>query len=186
MIQNEIKPERALLISLDTGEFDVDTSLEELAELCKTAGAEPILTITQKRSAPKTATCIGSGMTEEVARVCKDEDIDLVIFDRELSPTQIRNLEKITDVRVIDRTMLILDIFALRAVSSEGKLQVELAQLKYMMPRLSGKGAEMSRLGAGIGTRGPGETKLETDRRHIRRRIEGLKQQLRKVESVND
>lgn len=184
LIENEIRPERALLVSLDTGDYDVETSLLELGELCESAGAEPVLTITQKRHAPNTATCVGSGMAIEIKDTCIDEELDLIIFDRELSPTQIRNLEKITDVRVIDRTMLILDIFALRAESSEGKLQVELAQLKYMLPRLSGKGVEMSRLGAGIGTRGPGETKLETDRRHIRRRIESLKQQLKKVESA--
>lgn len=183
MIDNEVKPERSLLVALETGDYDVETSLEELSELCKTAGAEPVLKITQKRQAPNTATCIGSGMSEEVGRICRVEEIDLIVFDRELTPTQIRNLEKITDVRVIDRTMLILDIFALRAQSSEGKLQVELAQLKYMLPRLSGKGISMSRLGAGIGTRGPGETKLETDRRHIRRRIEALKAQLKKVEA---
>lgn len=178
--------ERALLISLDTNEFDVESSMRELEELTKSAGAEPILTLVQKRQSPEPATCIGSGMVKEVAEIAKSEDIDLIIFDRELSPTQIRNLEKITDVRVIDRTMLILDIFALRAQSREGKLQVELAQLKYLLPRLTGKGIELSRLGGGIGTRGPGETKLETDRRHIRRKIETLKQQLKKVEASRD
>ena len=119
---------------------------------------------------------------DEIKDYCKAEEIDLIIFDLELSPVQIRNIEAATDVRVIDRTMLILDIFALRAKSREGKLQVELAQLKYMMPRLTGKGVEMSRLGGGIGTRGPGETKLETDRRHIKRRMETLKSQLKDVE----
>ncbi len=182
----EIKQDRALLISVDTGEFDVEASLAELEELTKTAGAEPVLQLVQKRQALKAATAIGSGMSEAAAEICRTEEISLIIFDRELSPTQIRNLEKITDVRVIDRTMLILDIFAMRAQSKEGKLQVELAQLKYMLPRLSGKGVEMSRLGAGIGTRGPGETKLETDRRHIRRRIESLKEQLEKVESARE
>lgn len=184
MLENEQKPERALLVSLDTGEYDVEASLDELGELCRSAGADPVLTLTQKRQSPENATCIGSGMAEQAAETCRNEEIDLMIFDRELSPTQIRNLEKICDVRVLDRTMLILDIFALRARSSEGKLQVELAQLRYMMPRLTGKGTEMSRLGAGIGTRGPGETKLETDRRHIRRRIEALKEQLKKLENV--
>jgi len=121
-------------------------------------------------------------MIQEIADICQKQDIDLLIFDCELSPTQIRNIELITDVRVIDRTMLILDIFADRAVSKEGKLQVELAQLKYMMPRLTGKGVAMSRLGGGIGTRGPGESKLETDKRHIRRRIDTLKEQLEQVE----
>lgn len=183
-ISNEIKQERALLISLDTGEYDAEASLEELAELVESAGAFPALSLTQKRPRPESATCIGSGMVEQAAEICSNEEIDLIIFDRELTPTQIRNLEKQCDVRVIDRTMLILDIFSLRAQSSEGKLQVELAQLKYMLPRLTGKGIEMSRLGGGIGTRGPGETKLETDRRHIRRRIEGLKRQLNKVEAA--
>jgi len=184
LLENEIRPERALLVSLDTGEYDVEASLDELGELCRSAGADPALTLTQKRQSPESATCIGSGMAEQAAEICRNEEIDLMIFDRELSPTQIRNLEKICGVRVIDRTMLILDIFALRAQSREGKLQVELAQLRYMLPRLTGRGVEMSRLGAGIGTRGPGETKLETDRRHIRRRIEALKDQLKKVESA--
>lgn len=183
MTENLITAEKALLVSLDTGDFDVEISLEELKELTKTAGAEPTLTLVQKRAAPKTATCIGSGMTEQAAEICRNEEIDVIIFDRELSPTQIRNLEQICDVRVIDRTILILDIFALRARSSEGKLQVELAQLKYMLPRLTGKGTELSRLGGGIGTRGPGETKLETDKRHIRRKVENLKNQLKKLEA---
>lgn len=184
MTEVEILPERAILVALDTGEYDVEASLDELWELTETAGAEPVMTLTQKRSSPESATCVGSGMAEQLAETCKNEELDLLIFDRELSPTQIRNLENICDVRVIDRTMLILDIFALRAKSREGKLQVELAQLKYMLPRLTGKGTELSRLGGGIGTRGPGETKLETDRRHIRRRIESLKEQLQKVEQV--
>lgn len=184
MFENEERPERALLASLDTGEYDAEASLLELSELTKSAGAEPAFTLTQKRPAPDKATCLGSGMAQEAADLCKREELDLLIFDRELSPTQIRNLEKLCGVRVIDRTMLILDIFALRAKSREGKLQVELAQLKYMLPRLSGRGTELSRLGGGIGTRGPGETKLETDRRHIRRRIESLKEQLRQVEAA--
>ena len=184
MIENSVEKERAILVSLDLGEYDVESSLAELSELVESAGAEPILNLVQKRERPTAATCLGSGMTLQLAETCKNEEIDLIIFDRELSPTQIRNLEKITDIRVIDRTMLILDIFALRAMSREGKLQVELAQLKYMLPRLTGKGVAMSRLGAGIGTRGPGETKLETDRRHIRSKIENIKQQLRQAESA--
>lgn len=118
----------------------------------------------------------------EISEFCKTNDITLIIFDRELTPTQIRNIEQATGVHTIDRTMLILDIFALRAKTKEGRLQVELAQLKYMLPRLTGKGVQLSRLGGGIGTRGPGETKLETDRRHIRRRMETLKEQLHDVE----
>lgn len=184
MYENETKPQRALLVSVDTGEYDAESSLNELEELCRTAGAEPALTVVQKHPAPDTATCIGSGMVEQVAESCRQEDVDLLVFDRELSPTQIRNLEKACGVRVIDRTTLILDIFAQRARSKEGKLQVELAQLRYLLPRLSGQGTAMSRLGGGIGTRGPGETKLETDRRHIRRRISSLKEQLKDVEAA--
>lgn len=180
--ENIQTPEWALLVAVDTGDYDVQASLAELYELVKTAGAEPFGAMTQKRPAPETATCVGSGMIAEIADICQKQEIDLLIFDCELSPTQIRNIEQLTGVRVIDRTMLILDIFAARAVSKEGKLQVELAQLKYMLPRLTGKGAALSRLGGGIGTRGPGETKLETDRRHIHRRIQALKEQLAQVE----
>ena len=183
MFENETRPEQALLVALDTGEYDAQASLDELAELTRTAGAEPAFFLTQKRPAPDTATCLGSGMAEEAADLVKREELDLAIFDRELSPTQIRNLEELFGVRVIDRTTLILDIFAQRARSREGKLQVELAQLRYLLPRLSGQGTALSRLGGGIGTRGPGETKLETDRRHIRRRISGLKAQLEEVEA---
>lgn len=179
---NEEKPSRAVLISVNTGDFDADASLLELVELAKTAGAESVATVMQNLDRPETATYVGSGKLDEIAEFCQAQEIDLLIFDSELSPTQIRNIEKITDVRVIDRTMLILDIFAMRARSKEGKLQVELAQLKYMMPRLTGMGVQMSRLGGGIGTRGPGETKLETDRRHIRKRMETLKEQLQNVE----
>lgn len=178
----EERAERALLVSLDTGEFDAQASLDELYELVKSAGAEPVSSVMQKRPAPDTAFCVGSGMLEEIAEACRVQEIDLLVFDRELTPTQIRNIEDKTDVRVVDRTMLILDIFAQRARSSEGKLQVELAQLKYMLPRLAGKGTQLSRLGGGVGTRGPGETKLESDRRHIRRRITALREQLEQVE----
>lgn len=181
MFENEAKIERALLVVVDTGEYDAESSLLELSELVKTAGADPAFTLTQKRPAPDTATCLGSGMAEEAAALIAREGLDLAVFDRELSPTQIRNLEKLFSVRVVDRTMLILDILAQRAQSREGKLQVELAQLRYLLPRLSGQGAAMSRLGAGIGTRGPGETKLETDRRHIRRRIGNLNAKLEEV-----
>lgn len=182
MHENDSRPELALLVELDTGDYDVQASLAELYELTRSAGAEPFGAVTQKRPSPDTATCVGSGMMEEIADTVKKHDIDLLIFDCELSPTQIRNIEKISEIRVVDRTMLILDIFASRAKSKEGKLQVELAQLKYMLPRLSGKGTALSRLGGGIGTRGPGESKLETDRRHIHRRIDTLKEQLELVE----
>ncbi len=179
----ELQPERALLVSVDTGDFDAAVSLEELAELTATAGAEVIDTATQKKESPDKATCLGSGRAQEIALQCEAQDIDLVIMDRELSPTQLRNLEEIFPCRVIDRTALILDIFAGRARSAEGRLQVELAQLQYRLPRLGGQGTALSRLGGGIGTRGPGETQLETDRRHIRRRIGAIREQLEKVES---
>ena len=184
--ENDIQPERAFLVSVDTGDFDAEASMNELYELTESAGAQPIGAMIQKRERPDGATCIGSGRLEELKEFCGSQEIDLVIFDCELTPTQIRNLEFETDVRVIDRTMLILDIFASRARSREGKLQVELAQLKYLLPRLTGKGTALSRLGGGIGTRGPGESKLETDRRHIRRRIENLKEQLSQVEQHRD
>lgn len=178
----EQQPTRALLVEADTGDYDAEASLAELFELTESAGAIPVAAITQKLQRLDPATCVGSGKLEEIKEYCENEDIDLIIFDLELSPIQIRNIEQVTDVRVIDRTMLILDIFALRAKSREGKIQVELAQLKYMMPRLTGKGVEMSRLGGGIGTRGPGESKLEIDRRHIKRKMGTLKAQLRDVE----
>lgn len=179
---NEEKMQKALLLSIDTGEFDAEASLEELAELVKSAGAEPELTVMQKLDRPEAATFVGTGKLKEIAEICKQQETDIIVVDSELSPTQIKNIENETDKRVIDRTTLILDIFAQRARSKEGKLQVELAQLKYMLPRLTGKGVEMSRLGGGIGTRGPGETKLETDKRHIRRRTETLKAELAEVE----
>lgn len=182
MISNEEKITQAVLVSVDTGDYDAEASLAELKELVKSAGAEPVFTVTQNLKRPETGTYVGTGKLQEIADICKQQEIDLLVFDCELSPTQIRNIEAETDTRTIDRTMLILDIFALRARSKEGKLQVELAQLKYLMPRLTGKGVAMSRLGGGIGTRGPGEAKLETDRRHISRRMETLKSELAEVE----
>ena len=179
---NEEKITRALLVSVDTGEYDAQASLEELFELVKSAGAEPVFSVTQNLNKVETATYVGTGKLAEITEICNAQEIDLIVADSELSPTQIKNMEAETDVRVIDRTTLILDIFAQRARSKEGKLQVELAQLKYMLPRLTGKGIAMSRLGGGIGTRGPGETKLETDRRHIRRRMETLKEELADLE----
>ncbi len=174
--------ERALLVSVDTGEFDAQLSLDELEELADTAGADVLGRLLQKREAPDKATCLGQGRLEELALLCKNTEADLVIFDRELTATQQRNLEDALPCRVVDRTMLILDIFAGRARSAEGRLQVELAQLQYLLPRLAGQGMALSRLGGGIGTRGPGETKLESDRRHIRRRIQSLRNQLQAVE----
>ena len=178
LYENKTTPEQAVLIAVDTGEYDCEISVDELEELAKTAGAEVIGIVTQKKERPDPATFLGSGRLEELAEFCKQNEADLVIADSELSPAQLRNIEKATDVRVIDRTTLILDIFAGRARSNEGKLQVELAQLRYALPRLVGQGTKLSRLGAGIGTRGPGETKLETDRRHIRRRIKALESEL--------
>lgn len=184
MIENysEDNRERALLISLDCGEYDAESSMAELDELAKTSGALVMGQVIQRRPSPEAATYLGKGMLQEISDFCHNNEIDLIIADGELSPVQVRNIENITDTRVIDRTTLILDIFAGRARSSEGKLQVELAQLKYSLPRLTGKGTSLSRLGGGIGTRGPGETKLETDKRHIRNRIQSLKQELGQME----
>lgn len=177
--ENSTAPEVCILVSVDTGEFDAYVSIDELEELAHTAGAEVFAKLIQKRDKPDNATFLGGGKLWELKNICDNNEIDLLIFDGELTPSQQRNIENFTDVRVIDRTMLILDIFALNARTSEGKLQVELAQLKYSLPRLGGKGAEMSRLGGGIGTRGPGESKLESDRRHIRRRINAVEEQLK-------
>ncbi len=183
MTDNTVKEiVRAVLVSTDTGEFDAERSLDELEELSRTAGVEVAARVTQKRPAQDSATVIGSGRLEQLAEEAKALDVNLIIFDCELTANQTRNIEKILDIRVIDRTTLILDIFAGRAVTKEGRLQVELAQQKYRLPRLAGKGVELSRLGGGIGTRGPGESKLETDKRHIRRRIEALEAELKELE----
>jgi GTP-binding protein HflX len=159
----------------------VEESLDELAELAKSAGAEVASRVIQSRPGPEAATLVGQGKVEELAAEVKSGAADVVIFDRDLTPTQQRNLEKAIDAKIIDRTQLILDIFASRARTREGRLQVELAQLNYMLPRLTGKGVEMSRLGGGIGTRGPGETQLETDRRRIARRIKKIEVDLEGV-----
>ncbi len=160
---------------------EAEESLEELAELAAGAGAEVIDQVIQSRTAPEAATLLGSGKVGELAATVKAGAIDAVIFDQDLTPTQQRNLEKALDTKVIDRTQLILDIFASRAHTREGRLQVELAQLNYRLPRLAGRGVEMSRLGGGIGTRGPGETQLETDRRRIARRIKKIEDDLEGV-----
>jgi GTP-binding protein HflX len=159
----------------------VEESLEELAALAAGAGAEVVDRVLQSRHAPEAATLIGSGKVEELAAAVKATRIDLVVFDRELTPTQQRNLERALDTKVVDRTQLILDIFARRARTREGQLQVECAQLNYLLPRLAGRGIEMSRLGGGIGTRGPGETQLETDRRRIFRRLGKIERDLERV-----
>lgn len=182
MEEKYIKNKRAVLVTLCTNsakQKETETSLHELERLLDTAGGEVIAKLVQNKEAPDVRTVIGSGKVTELRQLCEANDIELVIFDTELSPSQIRNLEsELGNVSVIDRSMLILDIFALHATTGEGKLQVELAQLKYTAPRLSGKGSEMSRLGGGIGTRGPGETKLESDRRHLQRRITALEAEL--------
>ncbi|GEC88554.1 MULTISPECIES: GTPase HflX [Brevibacillus] len=153
-------------------------SMEELHELADTAGVEVLDVITQNRDRVDSAWYLGTGKIDEIAQRAEELDVDVIIFNDELSPSQTRNLDKVFDCKVIDRTQLILDIFAGRAQSREGKIQVELAQYNYLLPRLAGQGKQLSRLGGGIGTRGPGETKLESDRRHIRKRISELKQQL--------
>ncbi|MFL6305629.1 MAG: GTPase HflX [Candidatus Sulfotelmatobacter sp.] len=165
-------------------EFDADESLAELHALAESAGAKVVGQILQRRDRPDPATLIGAGKLEEIAGAAASVDADVLLFDHDLSPSQQRNIERIVGRRVIDRTQLILDIFARHARTREGQLQVELAQLKYMMPRLAGHGVEMSQLGGGIGTRGPGETQLETDRRKIARRVRHLEQQLENVRRV--
>ncbi len=161
---------------------DCEDSLAELERLLETAGGEAFAKVIQIKDSFDPRTCIGSGKIKELSEMCKNNSIELLIFDFELSPAQIRNIEEDTGVNVIDRTMLILDIFALHAVTGEGKMQVELAQLKYTIPRLTGKGIELSRQEGRIGTRGPGESKLETDRRHIHRRIASIEAQIAEME----
>lgn len=161
---------------------DISGAMDELEGLCEADGIEVAGRVEQSLDRPNTATYIGKGKVEELAQMCVNMEVDTVVFNDELNGIQIRNLEDALGVRVIDRTILILDIFADRAVSREGKLQVELAQLQYRMPRLTGFGKSLSRLGGGIGTRGPGEKKLETDRRHIARRIDDIKEELAKAE----
>lgn len=176
--KTEEEPVRAILASVDIGEFDAEVSMNELEELAKTANADVVGTVIQKKASYDPATCMGSGRLEELKGQLEALHAELVIFDHELTGVQVRNIEEIIGVGVIDRTTLILDIFAQRARTKEGKLQVELAQQKYRLPRLVGLGTSLSRLGGGIGTRGPGETKLETDKRHIRKRITYLEAEL--------
>lgn len=184
----QVMSERAILIGMEWGRNDslwtVDDSLEELKQLADTAGATVIKKFIQKRPKPDPAFFIGRGKVQELALYAQQENIDLCIFDDELSPAQQRNIESVMGIRILDRTALILDIFAQRARTNEGKLQVELAQLQYTLPRIMGKGLMLSRLGGGIGTRGPGETKLEVDRRRIRDRIAFIKEQIEKVKAV--
>ena len=164
------------------GADECERSLKELERLVETAGGKVFATLTQMKNTPEAATYIGEGKLNELAEICKNNNADKVVFDCELSPAQIKNIENVTETDVIDRSMLILDIFALHAVTAEGKLQVELAQLKYTAPRLMGKGKDMSRLGGGIGTRGPGESKLEIDRRRLASRVAMLRHELEELE----
>ena len=182
-VSNAPPRDRAALVSLVTRHArtisaDSDELLEELTGLARAAGAEVVLAVAQTRGTPDPATLIGSGKAESLAEAARQANATVIIFDHDLTPAQARNLEKLCGRRVIDRTELILDIFALRAQTREGQLQVELAQLQYLLPRLAGSSDALSRLGGGIGTRGPGETKLETDRRRIRHRIAGLKAEI--------
>lgn len=191
---NENEAEKAILVGLETSQSrldnitakDAEDSLDELEELANTAGAVVLKKVLQKKQSEDSAYYVGKGKVEELSLMCQAMDADLLIFDDELSGAQLRNIEEVTSVRVVDRTTLILDIFAQRAISKEGKLQVELAQLKYQLPRLIGMGTVLSRLGGGIGTRGPGEKKLEVDRRHIRRRITSLERELDQLEKRRD
>ena len=180
--KQKITESRTVLVTLCTDNArlsETEKSLAELERLVDTAGGIVVARLIQNKDTPDVRTVIGSGKVKELKEICEANEIDLAVFDIDLSPSQIRNLEDELDVSVIDRSMLILDIFALHAVTGEGKLQVELAQLKYTAPRLIGKGTEMSRLGGGIGTRGPGESKLESDKRHMHRRIAALEAELK-------
>ncbi|MGM9630891.1 GTPase HflX [Butyricicoccus sp.] len=185
----EMEPDRAVLVGLHASVFTAEEdasweTLDELEALLETAGGECVAKMLQSRNAPEARTFIGEGKLQELTELARDNDATLIIFDNELSPSQMRVLEEATGRPVLDRSALILDIFAQRARTGEGKLQVELAQYQYILPRLSGMGKTMSRLGGGIGTRGPGESKLESDRRHIRRRIDRLRRDLEDVRRV--
>lgn len=177
----ESGPERAVLVGIHGVDAGRDPEIEELARLADSAGAVVAATLVQHRTRPVPATFLGKGKIEELGQLCRRENADLVIADHELTPVQQRNLEEALDLKVIDRTALVLDIFARRAQTHEGRLQVELAQMTYLLPRLTGKGTALSRLGGGIGTRGPGETKLEVDRRRIRRRITDLRREIGEI-----
>ncbi len=182
----DVDQDRVLIVGLMTENMTperFEDGLAEIARLVDTAGGEVLQTMRQKRSQPHPQTVVGSGKVQEIALTVQTLGANLVVFDRDLSPAQVRNLEAQTGVRVVDRTEVILDIFAQRAQSRAGKLQVELAQLEYMLPRLTGRGQAMSRLGGGIGTRGPGETKLETERRAIQRRITRLQQEVNQLQA---
>ncbi len=185
----EHKIERAVLCGLAADCFKkeeqaTDRSLDELEALLETAGGVCVGKVLQKRHAPDPHSFVGEGKAEEIRQLAENHGAEMVVFDNDLSPSQIRALEEITGTTVLDRSALILDIFAQRAQTAEGRLQVELAQYRYLLPKLSGMGKSMSRLGGGIGTRGPGESKLETDRRHIRARIDRLEEELEQVRKL--
>ena len=183
-VARKARAERAALVGLVSGRarrIDAERSLDELAGLADAAGGAVVLRVLQERPKPDPSTFLGAGKVETLGASCTELDVDVVIFDNELSPAQLRQIEKVVGKKIIDRTQLILDIFARRARTREGKLQVELAQLKYMLPRLVGSADALSRLGGGIGTRGPGETKLESDRRRIRTRIHAISQDIEQV-----
>ncbi|MBI4477492.1 MAG: GTPase HflX, partial [Acidobacteria bacterium] len=170
-------------LSVGEGRWEAERSLDELAGLAEAAGATVVLRLLQERTKPDPATFLGSGKIAQLAISCAEAEADLVIFNHELTPAQLRHIEAALDRKIVDRTQLILDIFARRARTREGRWQVELAQLRYLLPRLVGAGAALSRLGGGIGTRGPGETKLETDRRRIRQRISAVARAIDQVRS---
>ena len=169
------------VLSSQTEAWEEDEIQSELRELAKTAGLVVVGELTQKKDKPDAALYLGRGKLEELSLLCQNSRADCVVFEKPLSPSQNSNLAQALGLKVLDKTTLILDIFAQRARSKEGKLQVELAQLNYLLPRLTGRGTEMSRLGGGVGTRGPGETKLESDKRHIRRRIDAIERELEAV-----
>lgn len=191
LITNDNLTEKAVVVGVHLGSLDTlsdsdDETLDELCLLANTAGAEVLARVLQNRPSIDVATYVGQGKLIEIKELCENIEANLLIFDDELSGSQVKNIENITNLKVVDRSRLILDIFARNAKTREGKVQVELAQLKYMLPRLVGIGTSLSRLGGGIGTRGPGETKLETDRRHIRRRISALKEELLDIKNHRD
>ena len=186
MIQTAEKKEKFILVGVETGKDRMEESLSELAELLDTAGGEAVGRVIQNLESINKATYVGKGKVEEIKELAEELGADGIVCDDELSPAQLSNLKDELDIKVLDRTLVILDIFASHAKSSEGKLQVEMAQLKYRSSRLMGLGKNLSRLGGGIGTRGPGESKLETDRRAIRERVSQLRTEIEKVESSRD
>ncbi len=188
MINVDALQEKGILVAVQTDETDYNFnySVEELGQLVENTGVEVVGEVIQKRDQVDHRTLIGKGKLQELKSLINELDATVVIFNQELSPSQVRNIQEVIDVKVIDRIQVILDIFALRATSKEGTLQVQLAQLNYLLPRLVGHGVNMSKLAGGIGTRGPGETKLETDRRHINRQVTEIKRELKKVEAHRD